>query len=244
MLTFAVMVLAVLLIVTAYSYLRTKEALEGMLKNHGKMLAGAMEAVAVEHLVLFDYVYLRTYVWELTSREPAVSFAAVINHEGTIVAHSDHAQEGKKAEAAAAVEGAFVGKKGTAVSEREITYRGIRVLELTVPVTISGKEWGRVQVGMNYKIVDPLLRRLALSIVLVGGLLLAVAIAGARVFVGRMTSDINVLVRSAGKIAAGELREQVPEKGVDEVQALARAFNAMSENLRTVLARIQETGAS
>ncbi|MDD5761794.1 MAG: methyl-accepting chemotaxis protein, partial [bacterium] len=47
-----------------------------------------------------------------------------------------------------------------------------------------------------------------------------------------------------GQIAAGELREKVPEKGVDEVQALARAFNAMAENLRTVLGQIQETGAS
>jgi methyl-accepting chemotaxis protein len=242
-LTFAVMVLMTLLIVTAFSYLRTKDALEDMLRNHGKMLAGAMEAVSAEHLVLYDHVYLRNYVGELTSREPVVSFAVVVNQEGTVVAHSDHAQEGKKAKAAAAAEGASVGKKWTAVSEREITYKGSRVLELTLPVTISGKHWGKVQLGVNYKDVDSLLRRLAGSIVPVGGLLLVVAIAGARVFVGKMTSDIKVLVQSAGQIAAGELREKVPEKGVDEVQALARAFNAMAGNLRTVLAQIQETGA-
>ena len=179
MLTFAVMVLAVLLIVTAYSYLRTKKALEGMLENHGKMLAGAMEAVAAEHLVLYDHVYLRNYVGELTSREPVVSFASVVNREGTVVAHSDHAQEGKKAEAAAVAEGVPVGMTGTAVGERELTHKGSRVLELTVPVTISGKQWGKVLLGVNYKEVDSLLRRLALSVVLVGGLLLVTAIAGA-----------------------------------------------------------------
>ena len=244
MLAFAVMALVTLLIVTAFSYLRTKDALENMLRNHGKMLAGAMEAVAAEHLALYDVVYLRDYVGELTSREPVVSFAVVVNREGTVVAHSDRAQEGKKAEAAAVAEGASVGKNGTAVGEREITYKGSRVLELTLPVTISGRQWGMVRLGVNYKDVDLLLRRLALSIVLVGGLLLVVAIAGARVFVGRMTSDIKVLVQSAGKIAAGELRDQVPEVGADEVQALARAFNAMSETLRGVLSRIQETGVS
>ena len=243
-LTFAVMVIAVSLVVTGFSYLRTKDALEGMLENHGLMLAGAMEAIAAEHLVLYDNVYLRSYVEELTSREPVVSFAAVVNKEGIVVAHSDHALEGRKAETAVAAGGASVGRKATAVDEREITYKGSRVLELTLPVTISGKQWGRVQIGVNYKEVDVLLRSLALSIVFVGGLLLAVSIVGARAFVGKMTSDINVVVQSAGKIAAGELREPVPEKGVDEVRALARAFNAMAENLRGVLARIQETGAS
>ncbi|MGZ8429948.1 MAG: methyl-accepting chemotaxis protein, partial [Candidatus Deferrimicrobiaceae bacterium] len=243
-LTFAVMVLAVTLVVTGFSYLRTKDALEGMLENHGKMLAGAMEAVAAEHLVLYDYVYLRNYVGELTSREPVVSFAAVVNKEGIVVAHSDHALEGEKAEAAVAGGGASVGRRGTAFSEREITYKGSRVLELTLPVTISGKPWGKVRLGVNYKDVDSLLRSLALSIVFVGGLFLVVSIFGARAFVGKMTSDIKVLVRSAGKIAGGELREHVPEKGVDEVQALARAFNAMAENLRGVLSRIRETGVS
>lgn len=242
-LTIAAMVLAVTLVVTAFSYLRTRDALEEMFEDHGKMDAGELEAVAAEHLVLFDYGYLRDYVGEMTSKQSVVSFAAIVNNEGNFVAHSDHAQEGKKAEVAVAAGGASVARKGTAVSGREITWRGNRVLELTMPVVVAGKRLGTVQLGVNYRNVDSLLRRLALSVVLAGGLLLVVSIFVARAFVGRMTSDINVLVQSAGKVAAGELREQVPETGVDEVQALARAFNAMAGNLRTVLAQIQETGA-
>ncbi|MBI5905396.1 MAG: HAMP domain-containing protein, partial [Deltaproteobacteria bacterium] len=241
--TFAVLVMSVMLVVTAFSYLRTKDALENMLENHGRMLAGAMEAVAAEHLVLYDYVYLRNYVTEVTAKEPVVSFAAVTNQDGTVVAHSDHAQEGKKAEAAAAAGGAAAVRKESAISERVVAYKGNRVLELTLPVAISGKQWGKVQLGVNYRDVDSVLHRLALSVVLVGGLLLVLSVLGARSFIGRMTSDINKVIDSAGKIAAGELREQVSEKGVDEVRALARAFNAMAENLRTVLRQIQETGA-
>lgn len=243
-LSFAVMVLSVLLGVTAFSYLRTKNAMGDMLENHGRMLAGAMEAVAAEHLIIYDYVYLRNYVEELTSREPVVSFAAVANQEGIIVAHSDHAQEGKKAGTKVAIDGTSAGKEGTAAGVREIAYKGNRVIEFTLPVMISGKQWGTVQFGLNSRSVDSILHRLALSVLLVGGLLLVGAVFGARAFAGKVTSDINVMVRSAEQIAAGEIREQVPEKGVDEVQALARAFNAMAGNLRTVLARIQETGAS
>ena len=80
-LTFAVIVLAVILVVTAFSYLRTKHALENMLNSHGRMLASAMEAAASEHLVLYDYVYLRTYVEEMTAKQRVVSFAAVVNQE-------------------------------------------------------------------------------------------------------------------------------------------------------------------
>jgi methyl-accepting chemotaxis protein len=59
-----------------------------------------------------------------------------------------------------------------------------------------------------------------------------------------MTSGLEHLVESTRQVAAGELRQRIPENGVEEVRSLARAFNAMAENLRTVLGRIQETGAS
>ena len=41
-------------------------------------------------------------------------------------------------------------------------------------------------------------------------------------------------------MARGELRERIPEEGFEEIRALARDFNAMAGNLRTVLAQIQE----
>jgi len=242
--TFAAMILVVLVVVTAFSYVRTKVALEQMLGSHGKMLLSAMETTAADRLVLYDYVYLRGYVAELAAKEPVLSFAAVVNAEGNVIAHSDHAKEGKKASEVTAAGSAPIQLKGSSLSEREISYNGSRVLELSSPVSIAGKQWGTVQLGVNYRNADSLLRRLAGSVALVGGLLLVVAIVGARAFVGRMTSDIKLMVQSAGKIAAGELREKVPEKGSEEVRALALAFNAMAENLRTVLRQIQETGAS
>ena len=49
---------------------------------------------------------------------------------------------------------------------------------------------------------------------------------------------------TAQGVLAGELREKVPEEGFEEIRALARDFNAMAANLRSVLGQIQETGAS
>ena len=80
--TFAAMILAVLVVVTAFSYVRTKVALEQMLGNHGKMLLDAMETTAADRLVLYDYVYLRNYVAVSAAKETVLSFAAVVNAEG------------------------------------------------------------------------------------------------------------------------------------------------------------------
>ena len=241
--TFAGMILVVLVIVTAFSCLRAKSALEGMLRNHGKMLLNTILNVAADHLVLHDSVYLRHYVEEVTAKEPVLSYVAILNADGSVVAHSDHTREGEKAAEAGAPDRGAVPRKAGDNFGREVTYKGSRVLELTSPVSIAGKSWGTVQIGINYREVDAILRGLAGSIMLLGAVILAATFAGARLFTGKMTSDVNRLVESARKIAAGELRERIPEEGIEEIRALAGAFNAMTENLRTMLEQIQEAGS-
>ena len=240
--TFAAMMLAVLVVVTAFSYVRAKVSLESMLESHGKMLVSAMETTAADRLVMYDHVFLRNYVGELAAKQPVLSFAAVVNAEGTVIAHSDHALEGKKGSDVGGG-GAAASRKDGDIAERETTYRGSRVLELSSPVVIAGKNWGTVLLGVNYREVDSILRSLALSVSAVGLLILALAVAGARGFTGKMTAGLSRLVESARQVAAGELRQRIPEDGVDEVRALAAAFNAMAGNLRTMLGQIQETGA-
>ncbi|HWS15488.1 MAG TPA: methyl-accepting chemotaxis protein [Candidatus Methylomirabilis sp.] len=242
--TFTVLVLAVMAVVTGFAYMRTKVALEEMLENHGKMLIAAMETTTADRLILYDYVSLRNHVANLVAKERVLSFAAVVNGEGTVIAHSDHAQEGKKVGQTGVAGGAAVTKPGSAVAEREITYNGNRVLELSHNIVVSGKTWGVVMLGINHKGVDAILRKLAGSISLMGILILSAAVVAARMFTTKMTSGLERLVESTRQVAAGELRERIPEDGVEEVRSLARAFNAMAENLRTVLGQIQEAGSS
>ncbi len=242
--TFTVMVLTLLAIVTGFSYMRTKLALEKMLESHGRMLLAAMETTTADRLILYDHVSLRNYVADLTAKEPVLSFAAVLNGEGITIAHSDHAREGKKFVRGGAVGGAAAAKSEGEVAEREVAYKGNRILELTRDIVVSGKGWGTVVLGINYKGVDEILRKLALDISLMGTLILAAAVLAARMFTAKMTSGLERLVESARQVAAGELREQVPEEGFDEIRSLARAFNGMAENLRTVLGQIQEAGSS
>lgn len=71
-----------------------------------------------------------------------------------------------------------------------------------------------------------------------GILLIAVAflVGGGRVF-RRYTAPVGDLVEAANRIEAGDLATRVGEHGPAEVRSVARAFNAMSEQLETTDAR-------
>ncbi len=246
--TIVAVIVAVLVVVTAFSYLRTRQALEDMLENHGRILVATVQAAAAEQLVRYDYLYLRNFMERMTAEQPVLSFAAVYNYfpgqgKGRAVAHSDHGMEGAELQDPAAAPPAPEGKKETGTVKRKTVFKGNRILEFTAPVTVAGERYGTVQIGVNYKEVDSLLRGLALSISLLGMLIFAGALFSARSISRKTVSGLHNLVESTQRVAAGELRQQIPEEGFEEVRSLARAFNAMAENLRVVLRQIQETGA-
>ena len=62
-------------------------------------------------------------------------------------------------------------------------------------------------------------------------LVLVVVLGGLRRLVWGTARPVGDLIEAAGRIEAGEIGTQVPERGPSEVRSLARAFNAMSARL-------------
>jgi len=54
----------------------------------------------------------------------------------------------------------------------------------------------------------------------------------------RMTRSLRSLSEAARAVSSGDLSRSVPEAGTDEVGAVARAFNTMTENLRRTLRQL------
>jgi signal transduction histidine kinase len=54
----------------------------------------------------------------------------------------------------------------------------------------------------------------------------------------RMTRSLRRLSEAAGAVSLGDLSRSVPEAGAEEVSAVARAFNTMTENLRRTLRQL------
>lgn len=79
---------------------------------------------------------------------------------------------------------------------------------------------------------------LSLRLAAFGALALGVlAVAGAMLWVRRLSAPVAEFVVAAGRIEAGDFSARVPERGPREVRAVARAFNSMGARLEATEAR-------
>src|SRR5262249_28761435 len=77
-------------------------------------------------------------------------------------------------------------------------------------------------------------------VALVGVVLLLVILIG-RALASGIDRPVNQLVGAAKQVAQGDLRTHVSTTREDELGALAAAFNAMSDQLRATVGRLQQT---
>src|SRR5262249_2845019 len=64
------------------------------------------------------------------------------------------------------------------------------------------------------------------------GCALALGLGATGVWPHGLPRRLRVLSEATAAVAAGSFREPIPERGVDEIAALAHSFNAMAANLR------------
>ncbi len=97
--------------------------------------------------------------------------------------------------------------------------------------------------GIGYLLVDggsvfqsgdeqPLIQRLNTAALQAGLLAIAVALLVALVLAARLIRPIRQLTQAAQQMTSGQLSQQVPVRGKDELGQLALAFNQMSTSLR------------
>jgi methyl-accepting chemotaxis protein len=238
---FAGFALAVALTVSSFSYFRAKSALDDSLRRHGRMLLTAMESDAAEHLAEdgsgFDRAFLAKYIEDLTWRDPNVAYAAVIDAGQVILAHSDASRAGKKWEIPPGK-----GSGSMKIVERLVPFKKGSALVFTIPVSSGDRKLGWLELGMNHDGVDAGLRSLALDISGAGLVVVIASLFVARFLASGFTRGLDRLVATAGELSAGHLRAEAAEEGVEELRALAAAFNTMAANLREVIRQIQESG--
>jgi methyl-accepting chemotaxis protein len=231
---------AAVAVIVLFSHYRATKTFEAALIDQGGMIRASFEAGVVDTLLVKDYVTLRRQVDTLREKQPVVAFAAVSNSQGMVVAHSDHALEGKSLSETGGPDEKSLAGAGL----RRRIRNGENLLEFWAPVDVAGKREGTVVVGVSLARTDRAVRGLTLSIALAAFGALSMAIAVSASFMRRFGRKLEELVAKAGEIAGGDLTVKVPEEGAEELQALARAFNAMAGNLRNVIRQIQETGGA
>jgi class 3 adenylate cyclase len=151
-----------------------------------------------------------------------------INQYGTSILHQPVGTD--------AVAAALVGKQGTQIIK---DYRGVPVLSSYAPLRIDNLDWvilAEMDLSEAYAPIYAFERQILISATLLILLVTLLAMALANLFV----KPIQNLIRSARKVAAGELTTITLLNDRDEFGELAQSFNAMVHSLRTQTNLVEE----
>jgi two-component system phosphate regulon sensor histidine kinase PhoR len=112
-----------------------------------------------------------------------------------------------------------------------------------LPIVDGGRTVGVIRLALPLEIVTASYRAIG-RVLLVGGLLALVVASGIGVFVSRrITRPIVEMQRIAARMSDGDFTVRAPVRSTDETGRLARALNALAQNLRDRITDLQQEHA-
>jgi len=220
------------------NYYSTRETMKIQSLEKGWGIVRSGTAFAAEHLQAGNPDLLIEHVRNIKANED-VTYAAIINAAGKIVAHTDQRQLFTTANF-----------KGGPPTQNTVSYytdsKGNPLGNnfLSPIITKGGSTVGYFQVGLDNSRYDALLNDILFNMLLLS---LAGVVAGimlARVMAGRiLRKPIDDLREATEHIASGNFAHQVPVRQLDELGGLASAFNSMTGHLANLFISVR-TSAS
>ena len=182
--------------------------------EQAQALAQTLATSAAGWLAARDISGLQELV-EAQRRYPQLAFAMLLDREGRVLAHTEHARQGQ-----------YVRDLPREVKLTLLT-RDPTLVDAIAPATLAGHAvgWARVGIGQQETRakLDAITRNgvfYALAAIVIGSIL-------ALLMGNRMTRKLYALRRVSETVRVGHREVRVPDLGGDEVGLLARDFNAM-----------------
>ena len=115
---------------------------------------------------------------------------------------------------------------------------------LSVPIQYEGTLTHILQIGTSLREVEEMLHHLLFTLLVIGPLALAVALAGGWFLAGRALRPVEAITEAARRIAAGDLTQRLSaSQSSDEIGRLADTFNEMIARLEGSFRQIQRFSA-
>lgn len=166
---------------------------------------------------------------ESTIYSQEVTFAAVVDTVGTIVAHSDPALIGQKLEPSGDLDALLA--ESPLDQLREVYLTG-RTVTLRQSMLIDNEEFGQIQIGISTLLVRQRLDASLRPAFLVAGTALVVAVLIAMLLSQAMLRPINVIQSGLTRLGRGELGVTLDLKD-DEFKDLGDVFASLTEQLKS-----------
>lgn len=117
----------------------------------------------------------------------------------------------------------------------------LTVLEIESPIFAEGSSmrWGAIKVGISLEDMPQQIRKMRLTLILIGGAGLIIGILGSLILARGITSPLKKLVDATVTISRGDFSQTIDISSQDEVGDLARSFNEMTHRLLLARERME-----
>ncbi len=218
-----------LLIITVCvsSYYSVREMNQHILKEVTKRAEVLGNNVAISgghHLLAGDVIGLDNLVYKIKNSNDDVEYAAIIDMDNKIVAHSDLLKHG--ATLSSSAKKSMNGPSGTGSLRRTGSSRG-SILEVTTPIVSMDKELGFAVIGINRSSLSTAQAKAHITALLVLVCLLLLGTCGSFFMSSYLTRPIMELTSGVKELERGELSAPLSVYSRDELGNLTRGFNEM-----------------
>ncbi|KJR98331.1 MAG: hypothetical protein VR68_10720 [Peptococcaceae bacterium BRH_c4a] len=216
------------------NYYSTRETMKIQSLEKGWSIVRSGTAFAAEHLQAGNPDLLIEHVQNIRANED-VSYAAIINASGKIVAHTLQIQVGQTA----------VFREGPPTRNTVSHYTDYKGNPLgnnflSPIITKGGSTIGYFQLGLDNSRYEALLNDILFNMLLLSFAGVVAGIMLARVMAGRiLRKPIDDLKEATEHIASGNFAHQVPVRQMDELGGLASAFNSMTGHLANLFMSVR-----
>ncbi len=219
---------------------RASVQLEKGLVQRGVLLAEGMAASMETAIAGYDFAFITGTVRTMQRKNENLAYSFLTNASGITIVHTDPRAVGTRSPT----------PDGSA-SPRYVTREdGKRVVEITHPLIVGGREWGWLVLGFDLSPIEQQAQAavargrtvLARSTTLAMLIAMGVALLGLGVSVlmsRRLLRPIGQLASDAATIAEGNLDHEVAAvTSSDEIGVLARQFEAMRQSINSYIGEL------
>ena len=214
-----------------YSVRNSTELQEQQLHERGRALGRLISLISPQAILAFDYLQLNDYTREVSS-QPDVVYGVVVSPQGAPISSyiSDTAQSKKQRLEATGPQ--------DLMSRLDKLRTGNDLLNLEFPIIHNDVLLGRFLVGMSRESLRKDIRRqLSSQLWVFGAVVLFLCAAIYAVFRFSVLLPVQKLISASREVGRGEY-PVVEVKSSDEMGMLARAFNAMAEEVKHKQAKL------
>lgn len=163
----------------------------------------------------------------------------VVNRSGIVVADSaGRAEVGHNYSSRPEIQQALGGS--TYQATRNSNTLGTALLATAVPVLHGSRTTGAVRVTQSVDAVNAAVHRSMVGVILLGGVVLLLGLAGGFVMASEIARPIRRLDRAAESVSTGDLEARATVEGSSEQRSLALSFNRMTERLAEMIRSQQD----